>query len=249
MRCAAEILGGSFQQTWTHHCGKTQNQFGRCKPSVAAALSITTHALVASIDSRWLPILPLIPLTSATPSGPSSPGKVTEDSQTLTNWTQQVWYAYCQCLPWHSAKRHVTDGGQHYQEEGRDPKYVCRLPSSQFLASTCVPNAMSWQIDWSFGRCKIHIRGYWQVPVDQNSWSNTALIASYGLFQFKAMLFGLQGAPATSNAWWIRNVIIYSKSKSWRDHDIVTGTIVSPSVRGTGKSLEFRETNATANDA
>ena len=40
-------------------------------------------------------------------------------------------------------------------------------------------------------------RGYWQVPVRKEDQPKTAFTTPYGLFQFKVMPFGLQGAPAT----------------------------------------------------
>ncbi len=40
-------------------------------------------------------------------------------------------------------------------------------------------------------------RGYWQVPVDPESRSMTALTTPFGLHQFRVMPFGLHGAPAT----------------------------------------------------
>ena len=40
-------------------------------------------------------------------------------------------------------------------------------------------------------------RGYWQVPMAKASRHLTAFTTSFGLFQFRVMSFGLQGAPAT----------------------------------------------------
>ena len=40
-------------------------------------------------------------------------------------------------------------------------------------------------------------RGYWQVPVNEESRPRTAFTTPYGLFQFRVMPFGLHGAPTT----------------------------------------------------
>ena len=40
-------------------------------------------------------------------------------------------------------------------------------------------------------------RGYWQVPVAPQSRSRTAFTTPFGLYQFRVMPFGLQGAPST----------------------------------------------------
>ena len=40
-------------------------------------------------------------------------------------------------------------------------------------------------------------RGYWQVPVSAKDQHKTAFVTPFGLFEFRRMLFGLQGAPVT----------------------------------------------------
>ena len=73
-------------------------------------------------------------------------------------------------------------------------------------------------------------RGYWQVPVHTESQQKTAFTTPFGLFQFKVMPFGLQGAPATFQrlmdrvlrglddfaAAYIDDVVI--RSLSWEQH-------------------------------
>ena len=73
-------------------------------------------------------------------------------------------------------------------------------------------------------------RGYWQVPVQEESRPRTAFTTPYGLFQFRVMPFGLQGAPAifqrmmdqlladcpTYAAAYLDDVVIHSTT--WGDH-------------------------------
>ena len=73
-------------------------------------------------------------------------------------------------------------------------------------------------------------RGYWQVPVQEESRPLTAFATPYGLFQFRVMLFGLHGAPATFQrmmdrllaectgyaAAYLNDVVIYSTD--WQEH-------------------------------
>ena len=81
-------------------------------------------------------------------------------------------------------------------------------------------------------------RGYWQVPVCEEDQDKTAFVTSYGLFQFRVMPFGLQGAPATFQcmmdvllsdvgqfaAAYLDNVSIYSQT--WADHVRQVGEIL-----------------------
>ena len=69
-------------------------------------------------------------------------------------------------------------------------------------------------------------RGYWQVSVAENARVKTAFVTPFGLYQFRVMPFGLQGAPATFQrmmdqllrgleeyeAAYLDNLVIYSDS-------------------------------------
>lgn len=73
-------------------------------------------------------------------------------------------------------------------------------------------------------------KGYWQVPVAAEDRPKTAFVTPFGLFQFKVMPFGLQGAPATFQrlmdrviaglsdftATYLDDVIIFSET--WEKH-------------------------------
>ena len=74
------------------------------------------------------------------------------------------------------------------------------------------------------------IRGYWQVPVAEKAREKTAFVTPFGLYQFRMMPFGLQGAPATFQrmmdqllrglegfaAAYLDDLVIYSDS--WEEH-------------------------------
>ena len=73
-------------------------------------------------------------------------------------------------------------------------------------------------------------RGYWQVPVSDSDRHKIAFITPFGLYQFKTMPFGLQGASATFQrmmdhliqglegftAAYLDNLVIYSST--WEEH-------------------------------
>ena len=72
-------------------------------------------------------------------------------------------------------------------------------------------------------------RGYWQVPVEEGAQAKTAFTTPFGLFQFRVMPFGLQGAPATFQrlmdrvirgldfaAAYLDDLIVVSKT--WEEH-------------------------------
>ena len=73
-------------------------------------------------------------------------------------------------------------------------------------------------------------RGHWQVPVFDNDRHKTAFTTPFGLYQFKTMPFGLQGAPATFQrmmdrliqglegftAAYLDDLVVYSST--WEEH-------------------------------
>ncbi|XP_068245278.1 uncharacterized protein [Palaemon carinicauda] len=72
-------------------------------------------------------------------------------------------------------------------------------------------------------------RGYWQIPLDEDSKQYTAFQTDLGLYQFKVLPFGLVNAPATFNkmmrslfaglegvSFFLDDLIIHSKT--WEEH-------------------------------
>ena len=73
-------------------------------------------------------------------------------------------------------------------------------------------------------------RGYWHVPMADKAKELTAFVTPYGLFQFKVMPFGLNGAPATFQrlmdrviqgmseytAAYLDDLVVYRAT--WKDH-------------------------------
>ena len=73
-------------------------------------------------------------------------------------------------------------------------------------------------------------KGYWQVPLTERAKIKSAFVTPFGLYQFRVMPFGLQGAPATFprlvdrviqglddfTAAYLDDIIVYSKT--WTEH-------------------------------
>ena len=109
----------------------------------------------------------------------------------------------------------------------------CRLNSAS-LTDACPMPRIDDMIDQlgkaSFITMLDLTRGYWQVPVANDDRHKTAFIIPFGLYHFKRMLFGLQGAPATFQhmmdrliqgfegfaSAYLDDLVIFSDS--WEDH-------------------------------
>ena len=92
-------------------------------------------------------------------------------------------------------------------------------------------------------------RGYWQMPVTAEDQHKTAFVTPFGLFQFKVMPFGLNGAPASFQrmmdrvvddlqdfaAAYLDDLIIYSTT--WEEH-LEHVRIVLRKLRGAGLTVK-----------
>ena len=95
-------------------------------------------------------------------------------------------------------------------------------------------------------------KGYWQVPIARESKPKTAFITPFGLYQFKVMPFGLQGAPATFQrlmdkvlrsmedfaAAYLDDIIIFSAD--WRSHMLHLGKVLE-SLKRAGLTVKARK--------
>ena len=95
-------------------------------------------------------------------------------------------------------------------------------------------------------------RGYWQVPVAEKARVKTAFVTPFGLYQFRVMPFGLQGAPATFQrmmdqllhgleeyaAAYLDDLVIYSDS--WEDHMLHLAKVFDR-LRGAGLTAKPRK--------
>ena len=123
------------------------------------------------------------------------------------------------------------------QEKGRSPEDLCGLQEAEqrLAGGLLYPMPRIDDILDQLGKPQFIstmdlTRGYWQVPVEQKARHKTAFSTPFGLYQFKMMPFGLQGAPATFQrlmdhviremngfaSAYLDDLIIYSSS--WADH-------------------------------
>ena len=111
---------------------------------------------------------------------------------------------------------------------------LCRLSSPECsLADRCSPDAKRLDRPTRGARYIFTLdlsRGYWQVPVKEADRHKIAFTTPHGLFQFRVMPFGLQGAPAsfqqmmdsllrgleTHSAAYLDDVVIHSRT--WGEH-------------------------------
>ena len=90
------------------------------------------------------------------------------------------------------------------KKEGWVAKILCRLRKlSALTSSDAYPMPRVDKILNQLGGPKYLnmldlVRGYWQVPMDEDAQELTAFITPFWLYQFKVMPFRLSGAPAAT---------------------------------------------------
>ena len=96
------------------------------------------------------------------------------------------------------------------------------MPRMEELIDTIGPAGVITTLDLA--------KGYWQIPMDEESKDKTAFTTPSGLYEFEVMPFGLHSAPATfqrminhalRNCWpfaraYIDDIVIFSRS--WEEH-------------------------------
>ena len=131
--------------------------------------------------------------------------------------------------PWASPIVLVTkkDGNVRFCVDYRKLNQVAKfdaypMPRIEELIDTIGPAGVITTLDLA--------KGYWQIPVDEESKDKTAFTTPFGLYEFEVMPFGLHSAPATfqrminhtlRDCWpfaraYIDDIVIFSRS--WEEH-------------------------------
>jgi len=116
------------------------------------------------------------------------------------------------------------DGGVRfcvdYQKLNQLIKFdACPMPRVEELIDTIGPAEVISTLDLA--------KGYWQIPMAEESKDKTAFTTPFGLFEFKVMPFGLHSAPATfqrminhvlRDCWsfaraYIDDIVVFSRSR------------------------------------
>ena len=104
-------------------------------------------------------------------------------------------------------------------------------------------------------------KGYWQVPVAERDRPKTAFVTPFGLYQFRRMPFGLQGAPATFQrtmdtmlnglrgfaAAYLDDLVVFSNT--WQEHlrhlEAVLGRLRAAGLSAKPKKCQFGMTECS----
>ena len=139
---------------------------------------------------------------------------------------------------------HLEEGKQHQVKKLLDPSLFQERPGRAtavehdiILRPDTSPQRKSYRVPERFSLRKAKYiytidlsRGYWQVPLRERAKEVTAFRTPFGLYHFRVMPFGLQGAPASFQrlmdgvlegvhefaAAYLDDVVIYSNN--WQDH-------------------------------